>query len=144
MRIGTYFTLDEFVVSQTAVRRGLTNVPPSEAVESLRALCAEVLDPLREQLGAPIVITSGYRSKLVNSMVGGSSTSQHCAGEAADFICPGRTVEDVFELARASDLPFDQLIQEFGAWVHVSYSPRRRREALRAVRRDRAIIYQRV
>lgn len=81
-----HFELREFVVSQTARDHGLDNTPPAEAVENLRALCVHTLEPLREALGLPIIITSGYRSKALNDRITHhSSTSQHMNGEAADF-----------------------------------------------------------
>ena len=81
-----HFELREFVVSQTARDHGLDNTPPAEAVENLRALCVHTLEPLREALGLPIVITSGYRTRELNRLlVCHSSTSQHMKGQAADF-----------------------------------------------------------
>lgn len=81
-----HFELREFVVSQTARDHGLDNTPPAEAVENLRALCVHTLEPLREALGLPIVITSGYRTRELNRLlVCHSNKSQHMSGEAADF-----------------------------------------------------------
>ena len=81
-----HFKLREFVVSQTARDHGLDNTPPAEAVENLRALCVHTLEPLREALGLPIVITSGYRTRELNRLlVCHSNKSQHMSGEAADF-----------------------------------------------------------
>lgn len=131
--IGRYFSLEELTFSQEAARRGLTNRPNPDAVASLRALCANILDPLREHLG-PIHISSGYRSPLVNVKVGGASNSQHCLGQAADIIVPGRSIAFVVSTIRSLGLPFDQLIDEFGSWTHVSYGPRNRRQVLTARR----------
>jgi zinc D-Ala-D-Ala carboxypeptidase len=144
IKVGDFFTLEEFCVSQTAIRRGLPNDPPEEAVKAIKALCANVLDPLRRKLGKPIVINSGYRSNWVNAAGGGASTSQHLKGEAADIICPGVAVTDVVKAIRELQLPFDQLIDEFGAWTHVSYCPRNRREVLKARRKDGKVVYERV
>lgn len=84
--LSPHFELLEFVVSQTARDHGLDNTPPAEAVENLRALCVHTLEPLREALGLPIVITSGYRTRELNRLlVCHSSTSQHMKGQAADF-----------------------------------------------------------
>ena len=81
-----HFELREFVVSHTARDHGLDNTPPAEAVENLRALCVHTLEPLREALGLPIVITSGYRTRELNRLlVCHSNKSQHMSGEAADF-----------------------------------------------------------
>lgn len=120
-----YFTIQELTASATAKRKGIDNRPDAKASAALTALVANVLDPLREAWGKPIVVTSGYRSTKLNRAVGGSSRSQHCKGEAADI----RTLSDrkwenqrLFELIQKLDLPFDQLIDEYGYdWIHVSY-----------------------
>lgn len=129
-----HFTLDELTHSQAAARKGLSNDPDAAACEHLQALVDNVLDPLREALGRPIVISSGYRSPAVNKAVGGASSSQHVLGQAADITVPGLTVAQVVATIRRLGLPFDQLIDEFGSWVHVSHSPRHRRQVLRAKR----------
>lgn len=131
MKIGDFFTLEEFTVSQTATRHGISNYPPQAAIEAMRKLCANILDPLRRKLDKPIVVSSGYRSRDLNKAVGGSSSSQHCKGEAADIICPGVSVSDVIKTIREMDLPFDQLIHE-NSWTHVSFSVRNRRQVLQA------------
>lgn len=122
-----YFTLQELTASATARRKGIDNTPDSRAKANLSELVANVLDPLREAWGKPIVVTSGYRSTKLNRAVGGSSRSQHCKGEAADI----RTLSDrkwenqqLFNLIKKLDLPYDQLIDEYGYdWIHVSYVP---------------------
>lgn len=122
MTLSEHFTLTEMTVSQEAARSGLKNAPDALQIESLRHLCKNVLEPLRERVKRPVVVSSGFRSATVNRRIGGSARSQHCRGEAADFTIPGMSVEDVVALIRAMNLPFDQLIDEFGAWVHVSHS----------------------
>lgn len=122
MTLSEHFTLTEMTVSQEAARSGLKNAPDALQIESLRRLCKNVLEPLRERVKRPVVVSSGFRSATVNRRIGGSARSQHCRGEAADFTIPGMSVEDVVALIRAMNLPFDQLIDEFGAWVHVSHS----------------------
>lgn len=122
MTLSEHFTLTEMTVSQEAARSGLKNVPDALQIESLRNLCKNVLEPLRERVKRPVVVSSGFRSATVNRRIGGSARSQHCRGEAADFTIPGMSVGDVVALIRAMNLPFDQLIDEFGAWVHVSHS----------------------
>lgn len=122
MTLSEHFTMAEMTVSQEAARSGLKNVPDALQIESLRNLCKNVLEPLRGRVKRPVVVSSGFRSTTVNRRIGGSNTSQHCRGEAADFTIPGMSVGDVVALIRAMNLPFDQLIDEFGAWVHVSHS----------------------
>ena len=86
LKLSEHFELNEFTASQTAVKHGIDNTPPTEAVENLRALCVHTLEPLREALGLPIIITSGYRTKELNNLlVHSSNRSQHMEGCAADF-----------------------------------------------------------
>jgi zinc D-Ala-D-Ala carboxypeptidase len=118
MQLSKHFTLDEFTFSQTAVRNGLDNTPSPAVIANLQNLCNNLLEPLRERVGL-IRITSGYRSSLVNSRVGGAANSQHLYGEAADIIVPGMSVYDVACLVR-DEFNYDQVIQEFGRWTHVS------------------------
>lgn len=121
MNLSKNFWLDEFIESSTAIRVGIDNTPTPEAVENLRRLATTVLQPLRDCLDRPIVVTSGYRSPSLNKYIGGSSRSQHCTGLAADIQVPGIHAKDVcLEITRL-DLPFDQLIFE-GTWTHVSIS----------------------
>ena len=127
MQLSRHFTLEEFCASEVAARRNLDNTIPPELIPNAVALCEHVLEPTRFALG-PIRINSGYRSKKVNSAVGGAWGSQHTLGQAADIIPLGINVPlfDLFDYIY-KNLPFDQLIWEFGSWVHVSYnsSPRR-------------------
>lgn len=122
MNLTKHFTLAEMTVSQEATRSGLKNKPDELQLESLILLCENVLEPLRERTRKPVIVSSGFRSASVNRRIGGSTRSQHCRGEAADFTIPGMPVADVVALIRKMGLPFDQLIDEFGAWVHVSHS----------------------
>jgi hypothetical protein len=128
MKLSEHFTLEELTFSQEAARRGLNNDPPPRIVENLTFLAAR-LEEVRALLQAPMVVSSGYRSPAVNDAVGGSATSQHRFGLAADFCAP--VFGDPFEVATAiaaSPIQVDQLILEFGRWVHVSFvrnNPRR-------------------
>lgn len=130
MKIGTYFTLDELTFSQTAVRKRIDNTPGAHEIACLGDLAVHVLDPLRQALGKPIRVSSGYRSPALNVAIGGAPTSQHCLGQAADINVPGMTVAQLADAVQRFNLPFDQLIDEFGLWVHVSYSSRNRRQFL--------------
>lgn len=119
-KLTSNFTLDELTVSQTAARKGLDNTPPPEVVEQLLRLCKLVLQPLRDAAQRPVVITSGYRSRKVNKEVGGAKYSAHIYGRAADLIIPGESPLLTARRIVALNLPYDQLIMEFDAWVHVS------------------------
>lgn len=110
------FTLEEL----TATRHG-ENTPTAEHIENLKVLATKVLQPLRDKQGI-VHVSSGYRSERVNKLAGGSTTSQHCRGEAADIICKNNRQAFIYI---ANNLPFDQLIWEFGddkapSWIHVS------------------------
>ena len=123
MQLSQHFTLSEFCASEVAARRGLDNTIPPELIPNAVALCENVLEPARLALG-PIRINSGYRSKKVNSAVGGAWGSQHQFGQATDIIPLGINVPlfDLFDYIY-KNLPFDQLIWEYGSWVHVSFAP---------------------
>lgn len=134
IKLSDYFTLDEMTVSQTASRNDIDNTPPAAIVETLTKT-AKRMDHVRRLLGRPINVLSGYRSPEVNAAVGGSRTSSHMTGEAVDFICPNfGTPEQVFNKIKESGVDFDQLIVEFGRWVHIGFGPRMRRELLIAGR----------
>ena len=120
MKLSEHFELAEFLVSETAARRGIGNEPTPEVIENLRRLCQLVLQPLRIKLGRPVVITSGYRSPVLNRAVGGSPTSHHMQGRAADLIVPGMTPLVVCRAAHQLRLPCVQIIHEFGRWAHLA------------------------
>lgn len=131
MNLSPHFTLAEFVISETAARAGIDNDPPLEIVAALKRT-AQGLEAVRVRLGgAPITVTSGYRCPALNAAIGGAKDSQHMRGEAADFICPrfGSPTE-VATALRDSGIEYDQLIIEFGRWVHISFSAAPRRQAL--------------
>jgi hypothetical protein len=117
MHLSIHFMLDEFTLSQTAVRLGINNEPPPFVVENLRRL-ARALENVRSLLGGAILISSGYRSPELNEAVRGSRNSAHVKGLAADFTAPqyGTPRECALAISR-SDLIWDQLIEE-GRWVH--------------------------
>ncbi len=120
MKLSNNFYLDEFTISQEAERHGYRNEPNEKQIENLRLLCVNVLQPLREIINVPIFINSGSRCFDVNVAVGGRFNSQHLEGKAADFIVPSLKLADVFNIV-LHRLSFDQLIYEFGKWIHVSW-----------------------
>jgi len=131
MKLSEHWTLEELVFSSTAIRFGIDNTPPPEAIENLKLLVNHSLEPLRVVAGVPLHCDSGYRCPQLNSKVGGIRDSQHLLGQAADIVPPpGVSVEELFELA-ARNVAFDQLIQE-GTWVHISYRASCRGEMLGA------------
>ena len=130
-----YFTMNELTHSATAIRKGIDNTPDNTAKANLTALVANILDPLREAYGKPIVVSSGYRCAKLNRAVGGVARSQHITGQAADIQSVSKSKADhkkLFELAQRLRLPFDQLIDEYDyKWVHISFNTRgNRRQVL--------------
>jgi hypothetical protein len=121
------FTLAELTASETAERHGIDNTPTPEHLENLQRL-AEFLETVKTALGGkPVMINSAYRGPAVNEKVGGSKSSQHMIGCAADIRIPGMNPDQVCRAIIAVDLPYDQLIREFydpaktaGGWTHVS------------------------
>lgn len=132
MQLTNNFSLEELTRSADASKQKIANKPSVNEISNLKALAENILQPLRDAVGV-ISISSGYRSEALNKAVGGAATSQHLLGQAADFKCA--------DMAKAyayikENLPFDQLIWEFGddkqpAWVHVSFSPRHRKQLIR-------------
>ena len=143
------FALKEMTKSSTAERLGLTNTPTMEHVINLVNLCNHILQPLREEFG-PIRINSGYRGPALNKAVGGSGTSQHCNGEAADFESSKVSNPDIAHWIEAN-LDFDQLILEFydgkdpnSGWIHCSYKRdgSNRNKCMTALKRDGKVKYE--
>jgi hypothetical protein len=133
VKLSEHFTLEEMTISETGARNGKSNIPGEREIENLKLLCSEILEHLRSALALPVSITSGYRSPEINKAVGGSSTSQHVFGQAADIHVSGMTAEELFLFATEKVfLPFDQIIQEFNQWVHISYRSNPRGQKLRA------------
>ncbi len=132
--ISKNFTLAELTKTNT----GLPNALPEHLYGNIQALADNVLQPARDALG-PIIVTSCYRSPEVNVKIGGSKTSQHCLAQAADIRFKGGN--DVLFHWLVENTEFDQIIWEFGtddapSWVHISYSPRHRKQKLKAIKQN--------
>ena len=122
-----YFTFDELTYSRTAVENGLSNRPGATERDNLAQLVERLLDPLRERLGEPIAILSGYRSDELNRLIGGVPSSQHRLGEAADCYCAAGP-DHLLKVLKASGLPFDQaIIYCRRQFLHLSYREGRNR-----------------
>jgi zinc D-Ala-D-Ala carboxypeptidase len=142
MKLTTHFALSEFTRSESAKREGLDNTPTPEHLENLKTLCEKVLEPIRLRFGS-INISSGYRGKMLNHFIGGSVSSDHCVGRAADIDMDdsgtGVTNTEIFNYIK-DNLDYDQLIWEFGTkekpdWVHVGYRGKdNRKQTLRATK----------
>lgn len=124
MNLSAHFTLAEMEFSEIAARHGIDNQATPDGVIGLTNLCTLILEPVREHFGV-VVVTSGNRNLRVNRLVGSKDTSQHIATEehaAADIKVPGVRPLTLCDWIAAAGLPFDQLIHEFGAWSHCSWS----------------------
>ena len=119
MKLSPNFTLAEMTASQTAERRGLDNTPNATAIANLTRVAA-LLEQVRALIGKPIIVTSGYRSPEVNLAIGSTNRSQHPLGCAADIKVHGMTPRQVIEACIKADIPYHQIIEEFGSWVHIS------------------------
>lgn len=129
MRLSKNFTLAELTKSEAALRKGLDNTPSLTVIDNLQALVDNVLQPVREHFKLAVKVNSGYRSPEINEAVGGSKTSDHCKGMAADIEIPGVS-NYMLALWISQNLKYTQLILEFytpgvpdSGWVHVSYDP---------------------
>ena len=149
MQLTKNFTLNEMTKSETALRHGLDNTPGPAEIENLRVLCEQILQPLRDAYKRGIKVNSGFRHPNVNAAVGGSKTSDHCKGQAADIEIPGvpnaelaKYIQDYFD--------FTQLILEFytpgvpdSGWVHVSYDPKNlKKQVMTAMKENGKTVYK--
>ena len=128
--LSPHFTLEEMTASQEAARRGIDNTPSEQIIANLRVMC-DKLEAVREFLGRPMIVSSGYRCPELNTAIGGAPNSAHMTGFAVDFICPafGSPVA-VCRAIENSGLQYDQLIHEYARWTHLSFAPQQRRESL--------------
>jgi zinc D-Ala-D-Ala carboxypeptidase len=141
MKLTKNFSLEELTRSDTAERKGIDNSPTAEHIHNLAALCENVLQPLRDKLKHSIRVTSGYRSEKLNNAIGGSKTSEHSFGKAADIklIIDGENKSELLYLSILEmGIPFRQMIWEFGdeetpSWVHISFNKEdNKKQTLRA------------
>jgi hypothetical protein len=151
MQLSEHLSLAEVTKSDTAKRRGISNMPTEAHIANFKLLAENIFEPIFMHFDKPIFISSGYRSAELNKAIGGAASSQHCQGEAIDIDMDGRpggvTNKMVFDFIK-ENLNFDQLIWEFGTdtnpdWVHVSYEStgKQRKQILKAVRKGGATSY---
>jgi zinc D-Ala-D-Ala carboxypeptidase len=120
IKLSPHFTLEEMTVSEVAQRKGWRNDPDEREIKNLQRL-AKLLEAVKTVLGGkPILINSAYRCKLVNDAVGSKDTSQHRFGCAADIRVPGMTPDQVVKAVVKSTIEFDQIINEYNTWTHIS------------------------
>jgi hypothetical protein len=148
MQLSANFSLHEMSKSETALRMGFDNTPTKEAEAHLKLLCDNILQPVRNHYGKGVKINSAYRSPESNAAVGGSKTSDHCKGMAADIEIPGVANADLAEYIK-NNYKFTQLILEFytpgipdSGWVHVSYDPDNlKKQCLTATKQNGKTVY---
>lgn len=148
MQLTSNFSLSEMTKSETALRHNMDNTPGEAEIENLKRLCEEILQPVREHFGKGVKVNSGFRHPEVNAKVGGSKTSDHCKGQAADIEIPGVANAELAKYI-AENLSFTQVILEFytqgvpdSGWVHVSYVPSDlKKQQLTATKQDGKTIY---
>lgn len=149
MQLSKNLSLTEMIISSEAKRKGINNVPTEEHLANMKKLAINIFQPIREYFNVPIHISSGYRSLALNKAIGGSSSSQHCNGEAMDIDMDGTTISNaqIFNWIK-NNLVFDQMIWEFGTdanpdWVHVSYEStgKQRKQILKATRKNGKTVY---
>jgi uncharacterized protein YcbK (DUF882 family) len=148
MNLTANFTLAEMTKSETALRHDMDNTPGEAEIANLKALAENVLQPIRDHFGKGVKVNSGFRHPEVNAKVGGSKTSDHCQGQAADIEIPGVPNADLAQWI-VDNLDFRQVILEFytpgvpdSGWVHVSYvAGDNKKQVLTATKKDGKTVY---
>jgi hypothetical protein len=144
MNISKYFTLEEATFSETAARLGIENTPNPEQLENMKIAAAK-LDSLRAYIQEPIIVTSWLRTQRLNAAVPGSSnTSHHTTGFAIDCRSAHRSVLELCKVAEALYHPtgFDQIIHEYGGWMHISFHPSGRKQTLTIFKNTQGFKYK--
>ena len=115
------FSISELIHSESALKWNINNMPDINSLDCIFDLIVYCLQPIRDFLNVPMIITSGFRCKDVNTLVGGKPTSQHLKGQAADFTVSGKSVREIIDLINKSGIEYDQLINEYDKWCHISF-----------------------
>ena len=116
------FKMSELIYSEKAIENNINNMPDINSLDNMLDLIVFCLQPVRNLLNVPMIITSGFRCKKVNELVGGVDTSQHLTGQAVDFIPNEMSIENAIFKIQTSNIEYDQLINEYDRWVHISYN----------------------
>lgn len=149
MNLSPNFTLSEMTKSETALRHGMENTPNQEQISNMQALAVKVLQPIRDHYKRGVKVNSGFRHPDVNAAVGGSRTSDHTRGMAADIEIPGVANAELAAWIQ-QNLDYTQLILEFytpgvpdSGWVHVSYDPANlKKQVMTAMREGGKTVYK--
>ena len=116
------FSISELCKSEKALQNNIKNIPNISQADNMLNLIFYCLQPIRDYLGKPMIISSGFRCPKLNKLAGGVSNSQHLEGKAVDFTVRNETVEGIISKIRKFNIEFDQLINEYNKWVHISYN----------------------
>ena len=122
------FSVSELTKSTNAIKAGIDNTPNIEQIDNLLNLIFYCLQPIRDKLKKPMIITSGFRNSQVNFLAGGKANSQHLEGKAADFVVKGMTPKQIIDFIVKSGVEYDQLINEYNKWVHISFNKNHNRK----------------
>ena len=124
------FTMSELLKSEVAEKYNISNIPDKQSLDNMLILICECLQPLRNYIDKPMIISSGYRSSRLNGhpLINGAQNSQHVTGQAVDFTIKGMTPKQIIEKIKASGVEFDQLLNEHNIWVHISYNKGKNRK----------------
>jgi hypothetical protein len=124
------FSFSELLYSNTAEQYRIKNIPDLEEADNLLELIVYCLQPIRDKLNKPMIVSSGYRCEELNNKIGGVKNSQHTKGQAVDFKVKGMTAKEVINFIVDNDFEFDQLINEHDMWVHISYAKGKNRKQI--------------
>jgi len=146
MMLSDNFSMSELLRSDMAARRGYIMEPSERVAMNLRRLCQDLLQPIRDLVGVPVLINSGYRDEYVNRLVGGAANSAHKFGRAADIRVAGMEAAELADIIENTNIGYDKMILEFGQWIHIQVSKQgsmARREVLTATHTDSGVKYTR-
>lgn len=127
------FKLSELIYSEKAVQHNINNMPDINSLDCMLDLIVFCLQPVRDFINKPMIITSGYRNKEVNKLVNGVANSQHMKGQAVDFVIKGLSVAYIIDLIKNSGIEYDQLINEYNRWVHISFVRGKNRKQIKFI-----------
>ena len=127
------FSISELIKSDKAKQHNIKNIPSISQVDNMLNLIFYCLQPIRDYLGKPMIISSGYRCPELNKLVGGVSNSQHLEGKAVDFTVPGESVQSIIFKIQTSNIEYDQLINEYDKWVHISFNKGNNRKQFKKI-----------
>ena len=124
------FKISELIKSEIAIKNNINNMPDMKSLDNLLDLIFYCLQPIRNIIKQPMIITSGYRCNKLNCLVNGSKNSQHLFGCAADFVVENYSVNKIIYMIKESNVEFDQLINEYDNWVHISFLKNKNRNEI--------------